>query len=547
MLARLLFLALLSGGFAAAADDQLGRDVDVIFAPWDSLTTPGCAVEVSRNNEILLSRAYGAADLEHRVANKPSTLFEIGSVSKQFTSAAILLLARDSKLKLTDSVRTYIPELPAYAAEVTIDHLLSHTSGIRDWGVLDELAGWGRTTRVMTNADALDILVRQQHLDFAPGEEYSYSNSGFVLLAIIAERVSGESLQEYSRKNLFEPLGMKSTQWRDNFRSVVADRSIAYMNTDRGYVQTMPFENVYGDAGILTSVQDLLTWNNALAERKFGDFVATIFERRAVLNSGRKTEYSHGLHQGTFKGTHEISHAGGIGAYRAWLAYYPEFQLSIAVACNAGDPDYTFGGDYFGRRIADLLLPGSNSAHIRSDSTNVAAQSGLYVSEATGMPTTLLNGEDGLVLNKLSATALSEDRALLKNGDIMIVEGSDQYRVEHKTGNVEQFRKVNAWAPNIADLDSFTGYFYSNEIDATYVIQKSDTGLVLHIKQRPGIAIELEPVYRDSFVYDMRLGDEGALVRFYRDEVGNVNELGIGWRIGRVRDLRFKRLLQDRR
>tara|TARA_R110002096_G_scaffold20690_2_gene67938 strand:+ start:35168 stop:36808 length:1641 start_codon:yes stop_codon:yes gene_type:complete len=545
LIARLFFLTLILGGTAVADDSRLDRAVDAIFEPWNSLSTPGCAVGVAQDGQVVLSRAYGAADLEHEVANEPTTLFEVGSVSKQFTAAAILVLAQDGKLKLSDDVRKYIPELPDYGVPISIEHLLSHTSGIRDWGIVDELAGWGRTTRVMSNADVLDIIVRQQQLDFLPGDEFSYTNSGFVLLAIVAERVAGQSLQDFSREKLFEPFGMTSTQWRDDFRRVVSGRSIAYMDTVRGYVQTMPFENVYGDAGILTSVEDLLTWNAVLSERKLGNFVAAEFERRAVLNSGRQSDYSHGLYQRTYNDTAEISHAGGIGAYRAWLAFYPDFQLSIAVACNAGDPDYTFGGDYFGRKVADLFLPDSNSVHVRSGSNEIDVEAGLYVSEVTGMPTMLVHGEVGLVLGKISATALSEDRAILKNDNIMVVEGNDRYRIEYNTGNVEQFRKVKTWAPKMSDLDSFTGQFYSSEIGATYEIRKSDTSLVLHIKHRPDIAFELSPVYRDSFVYDIRLGDEGALVRFCRDELGNVNELGIGWRIGRVRDLRFKRLLQD--
>ncbi len=545
VIARLLCLVLLSGGVAAAADSQLVRQVDAIFEPWDSLATPGCAVGVVREGERMLFRAYGAADLESGVSNKASTLFEIGSVSKQFTAAAVLVLARDGRLKLTDKVRDYIPELPVYTAGVTIDHLLSHTSGIRDWGVLDELAGWGRTTRVMTNADVLNILARQRNLDFAPGDEYGYSNSGFVLLAIIVERISGESLQEFSRKTLFEPLGMESTQWRDDFRRVVAGRSVAYMNTERGYVQTMPFEDVYGDAGILTSVDDLLTWNHALAERKFGDFVASAFKQRAVLNNGRQTEYSHGLHQGTFGDTREISHAGGIGAYRAWLAYYPEHQLSIAVACNAGDPDYTFGGDYFGRKIAALLLPTSIPEHRDDGSTNVPSQAGLYVSEVTGMPTMLVKQADKLSIGTMAATSISKDQAALSNGDMVTFESSTRYRIEHKTGNVEPFQRTELWIPQETELDSFTGRYYSSEIDTTYDIRENGKNLVLHIENRPDIAIELKPVYHDSFVYDMRLGKDGALVRFYRDENGDVNELGVGWRIGRVRDLRFKLIVQD--
>ena len=539
LMARLLLLMVGWAGTAAADNFDLGNQVDAIFEPWDSMTTPGCAVEVVQGDRLILTRAYGAADLEHSVANTPNTLFEVGSVSKQFTAAAILLLARDGKLKLTDDIRKYVPELPSYGVTITVDHLLSHTSGIRDWGVLDELAGWGRTTRVMNNADALNLISRQRHLDFRPGDEYGYSNSGFVLLAIIAERVAGQSLPEFSRENLFNPLGMTSTQWRDDFRRVVEGRSIAYMNTERGYVQSMPFESVYGDAGILTSVHDLITWAKALEERRFGEFVATEFERRAVHNSGRLSDYARGLRYKMRNGLAEISHAGGIGAYRAWLGRFPKLDLFIAVSCNAGDPDYTYGGDYFGYQIADLFLPPPEPTVSSDYRHRASARSGLYVSITTGMPIELEVRGDRLVYRGSSLGALSKDKFALKDGTVVAFEGDNGFRIESKNGNVETFRRIEPWAPLDSDLNSFKGRFYSDEIGAAYVIRENRTGLVLHIENRPGLAFPLAPVYRDAFVYDTRLGAEGALIRFYRDDNEIVNELGVGWRIGRVRDLRF--------
>jgi CubicO group peptidase (beta-lactamase class C family) len=537
--ARSILLVLGWTGLAAAGEPDFGSKIDAIFKPWDSMSTPGCAVEVAQEGQLTLSRAYGAADLEHRAANEPSTLFEVGSVTKQFTAAAILLLAGDGKLKLTDDVRTYIPELPLYGVTITIDHLLSHTSGIRDWGILEELAGWERTTRVMTNADALNLIIRQRHLDFVPGDEFGYSNSGFVLLAIIAERVTGQSLQEFSRKNLFEPLGLVSTQWRGDFRRVVKDRSIAYMNTGRGYVQTMPFENVYGDAGILTTVHDLVTWTKALDHRRFGEFVSSEFERRAVLNNGRLSDYAHGLRYGMRNGAIEIWHAGGIGAYRAWVARFPDHQLFIAVACNAGDPDYTYGGDYFGHRIVDLLLPAAEPTVKQVFSSRPSARTGLFVSTTTGMPMSFERHGNELAYRGSTLTALSADRMALTDGVDIVFESDDRFRMESINGNVETFQRTAGWTPDKTELDSFTGRFYSDEIDATYDVKNTGTGLVLQIENRPGIAFPLTPVYRDAFVHDIRLGANGALVRFYRDDSNVVNELSVGWRIGRVRDLRF--------
>jgi len=541
--AILVFLFMVSG--SATAEEELWDAVGDFFEPWDSLVTPGCAVGIAKNGQTSMLRAFGAAELEHDVANKPTTLFEVGSVTKQFTSAAILILARDGKLKLSDDIRDYLPEMPQYGDVITIDHLLTHTSGIRDWGVLDEVAGWGRTTRVMTNADALDIIVRQRQLDFRPGDEFSYTNSGYVLLAIIVERVTGQSLQEFSQEMIFEPLGMVSTQWRENFRKVVKGRSVAYMNSDQGYVQAMPFENVYGDAGILTSVQDLLIWNSALSDQKFGEYVSAEFERPVVLNNGRKSSYARGLWVRTRNGTREVSHAGGIGAYRAWVARFPEYELSIAVACNAGDPDYTFGGDYFGYKIADLLLPDALPVEVNSYTSEAGSRAGLFVGENTGMPITFVQREDQLIYGGKPLVALSTDRMALGGGKQVAFESPNSLRIESDEGNVETYRRTNAWVPDSKDLSGFVGRFFSEEIGTTYEVRKTEDGLFLHIEHRPEIAVQLEPAYRDAFVYDTRLGQAGALVRFYRDDNGNVDELSVGWRIGRIRDLRFELIVSN--
>ena len=158
--------------------------VDRVFAKWTA-ATPGCAVGVASGGRPVLAKGYGSADLEHDVAITPDTIFEAGSVSKQFTAASVLLLSREKKLSLDDPARKYIPELPPYSPDITIRHMLNHTSGLRDWGSVAAIAGWPRTTRVHTHAHVLDIVHHQQSLNFTPGTRWSYSNTGFNLAAII--------------------------------------------------------------------------------------------------------------------------------------------------------------------------------------------------------------------------------------------------------------------------------------------------------------------------------------------------------------------------
>ena len=214
--------ALLLAPFAIAFPFELSAQVpldaanrvDEIFAAWDSPMSPGCAVGVTKDGLTVLERAYGMADLEHGIANTPETIFEGGSLSKQFTAAAIVLLVLDGKLSLDDDVRSYVPEIPDYGTTITLHHMMTHTSGLRDWGSVASISGWGREQRSHDHDDVLDIVSRQSALNFEPGHEYSYSNTGFNLFAIIVSRVSGMSFAEFSRTRIFEPLGLKDTQCR---------------------------------------------------------------------------------------------------------------------------------------------------------------------------------------------------------------------------------------------------------------------------------------------------------------------------------------------
>lgn len=332
---------------------ELADRVDALFARWDSAVTPGCAVGVSRDGHAVLERAYGMADLEHGIRNTVGTIFEAGSVSKQFTAAAVVLLAQDGLLGLDDDVRRYIPELPDYGDTIRIRHLLNHTSGLRDWGSVAAIAGWGRGERTHTHDHVLDILARQRALNFAPGTEYSYSNSGYNLLAIIVERVSGVPFAEFSRRHIFEPLGLAHTQWRDDYRRIVPGRSAAYSLRNGHWVIDRPIEDVHGNGGLLTTIADLIAWNDALSAGAIGgpSFVETM-HTRGVLNSGRRIDYASGLFITELDDIPEVSHTGSTAGYRAFLARYPEQRLVVAILCNAGNVN----PGQIGRSVARLVL-----------------------------------------------------------------------------------------------------------------------------------------------------------------------------------------------
>src|SRR5215831_615285 len=334
------------------------NQVDAVFAKWTT-STPGCAVGAGVDGQLVLQKAYGMADLEHDVKNVPDSIFEAGSVSKQFTAAAVLLLAKAGKLSLDDPVRKYIPELPDYGAPLTIRHMLNHTSGLRDWGSVEAIAGWPRTTRVYTHDHVLDIMNHQLHLNFPSGTSWSYSNTGFNLAAIIVTRVSGEAFATFSQKNIFGPLGMTRTSWRDDFTRIVKGRAIAYSDTRGEFHSDMPFENIHGNGGLLTTVGDLLRWNENFVEPKVGD--ADFIRQQQTpgkFNDGHSHDYGLGLFIREYKGLKEVSHSGSTAGYRAFLTRFPDQHVSVAVLCNVS----TGQAEQYAHQLADLYLSSSIKA-----------------------------------------------------------------------------------------------------------------------------------------------------------------------------------------
>lgn len=322
--------------------------LDQLFSSWNN-STPGGSILVARGQEIIYHKAFGIANLESNVPNTINTIFEAGSVSKQFTAYSILLLESEGKLKLTDDVRKYVPELPVYEAPITIQMLMNHTSGLKDWGSVGSLTGFPRGSRDYTIPLALHIMSKQKTTNFKPGSEYSYCNSGYTLMTIIVERVSGKTLEDFTAERLFKPLGMTNTRWRSNFRDVIPNRAQAYSKNGNVYELNMPFEHIYGHGGLLTTTSDLLTWNQLLEKH---DAIYNKRMQRGRLNDGKEIHYAAGIEHGEVNGVAEIRHSGATAGYRAWLAYYPSEKLTVAILSN----DAGFDNFGVGHKIAEIFF-----------------------------------------------------------------------------------------------------------------------------------------------------------------------------------------------
>jgi CubicO group peptidase (beta-lactamase class C family) len=525
--------AFLGRGTAAQAPvTSIQPQVDKLFSRWTT-STPGCAVGADLKGQPVVRAAYGMADLERDVPIALDTIFEVGSVSKQFTAAAVLLLTRDGKLSLDDRVRKYIPEMPDVAADITIRQMLNHTAGLRDWGSLAAIAGWPRTTRVHTHAHVLDIVSRQRALNFEPGTRWSYSNTGYNLAAILVSRVSGMPFADFTRTRIFEPLGMKDTSWRDDHTRIVKRRAIAYTEQKAVFSTLMPFENVHGNGGLLTTVGDLMKWNANFASPIVGDarFVADM-ERRTRFNDGREHEYALGLYVDTYRGRREVDHSGGTAGYVAHLSRYPDHGVSVAVMCNVTSGNATNAA----KAIADLLLPstggvaGSALSGLLNDEEG-PRYAGLYRSLQPAGVVTISIQKNQLASSSFGVLRRVERHRFDAGGAYVLDFDGRFLRVTDEFGSAVDYERVEPWKPGVEELKPIAGRYLSDEIQTS--VQVALEGDRLLVKREAATPVPLTPVFPDGF------SSPGGWIVVRREPSGRVTGFSVNQE--RVWDLRFTR------
>jgi CubicO group peptidase (beta-lactamase class C family) len=509
------------------ASTDLAAITDRVFAQWNSTHSPGCAVGIAREGKPLLQRAYGMADLAGARALTPSTILESGSVAKQFTATAVLLLVQDGRLSLEDDARKYIPELPVYPRTITVRHLLTHTSGLREWSNLVAWQGWPRGTRAHTQDDVFELITRQKALNYPVGDHYSYTNSGFLLLRTIVERVSGMPFARFTAERIFRPLGMHDTQWRDDHTRVVPGLAQAYTRRADGWHLDMPYDDVIAAGGLLTTVADWLRWNDALARKTLGAAWADSMTRRMKLTDGTEIQYAMGLVVSRYRGLRQIAHSGSTAGYSTYLARFPDQgELSIAVMCNAaGAPatQYTYA-------IVDAMMPGlprdpaPDTASLRAE--DVPRLAGVYRDTRTNTAFAL-DASGGALRRGSTPVRATADGLLLVGGTRMRVERAADgavraLRQATADGDSLTFLRVAdaPWQPTPADLAPLEGRYRSDEIGASYDVRVRDGRLTLTL--RPGVVERLTPTHRDAFA------GNGGSVWFTRDARGRVTAMHFG-------------------
>jgi CubicO group peptidase (beta-lactamase class C family) len=528
---RLALAILVPAALAAQAPNVPVARVDSVFA-FATSATPGCAVAAAQNGALRFAKGYGIADLEHGVPITPATPFYLASVSKQFTAAAVNLLALDGKLSLDDDVRKYVPEVPAYGAPITLRHLVHHTSGLRDYLTLFALRDL--SDHPITNAEFLETVARQRALNFPTGAEYSYSNTGYVLLSIVVERVSGKSLRDFARERLFVPLGMSSTQFRDRHDLLVPGRALAYgPRPEGGYRLSVPYFDVVGDGGLFSTVEDLAKWEANFWDPRVGG--AAWLERegeRGRLNDGTALDYGAGLAFGTYRGEPVVSHGGSLGGYNTHLLRFPARRFSVAVLCN----DNARPSAALARQVADAFLPDLVAADrpaaaaaapppavTPASAESVERYAGVFFNDRL-MQVLSVVAQNGALYGERGPGSRVDLRPagpgrfqVAPTATVAFSPRADTLRVENVGGLPSVYRRVARTRP--VDPRAYAGGYASDELGVAWRVDAAgerDSALVL---RSPRDSVRLEPAFDDAF----RGG--GMFVRFARDKHGRVTDM----------------------
>ena len=548
---------------AQGLSPEMTSKIDKVFEKWNRTDSPGCAVGVYQNGRIAYVHGYGMANLNDGVPITPETVFHVASMSKQFTAAAILLLAEQGKLSLDDDVHKYIPELPDFKERITLRHLMHHTSGLRDQWALLGLAGWRYSQDLITDDDVMSVLVRQKALNFKPGEKFLYSNTGFTLLALTVKRVSGQSLREYTTKNIFEPLGMMHTHFRDDHEEVIPHDALGYEQNGEGKPYRMSLTNfdTTGATSLHTTVEDLQKWDENFYHPQVGgpDFVKAMLQP-GRLNSGKEQDYASGLAVGTYKGLRTVGHGGADAGYRSDIVQFPDQHFTATALCNRADAD----PGSLTRQIADIVLAKDlkEPAGDREKATAKPRSAVALAPEQTkAMAGTYWNRDND-----------DFERLVLKDGALQYDAGGDGYRgvktfaedhfrvadvfwsemvdfhylgaAQGKPARLERsingappevYEWVQAVDPTASQLGEYSGAYLSDEIDPVYRMEVRGGGLtLLRLKHQPDA---LRSADKDVF-----FGEIGT-IHFVRDK--NQRVTGFVLDAGRIRGFQFEKQEHD--
>ncbi|WP_296382560.1 serine hydrolase domain-containing protein [Winogradskyella sp.] len=531
----------------------LESKIDSIFKNFNDINKPGATVAVVKNKKVVFKKGYGSANLEYDVPNSPSTIFHIASVSKQFTVFSILLLEKEGKLAFDDDIRKYIPEVPDFGKKITLRHLASHTSGMRDQWTLLGMAGW-RFDDVITKEHILKLVSQQKELNFNPGEAYMYCNTGFTLLAEVVARISGKTFAEFTEERIFKPLQMTNTLFYDDHEKIVKNRAYSYHSVENNKYKksVLNFANV-GATSLFTTVEDLALWSMNFSSLSVGDkAIIDKMNTLAVLNNGETFGGAYGQFKNTYKGLNQIQHGGADAGYRSYLGRFPDQNFAVMVFSNLAQSN----PGNLALQVADLYLEDtfekqtdattaskgdvkyinlSNEqlkrlgGHFWNDDQNYARK--IYLKNDT---LRYFRGEG----NESSLAPISPNEFKMLNVGVdlrVIFSESNKKRIMTVLINDDEPIISHEFTPpnyKVSDLKEFVGEYFSPELNTTYkAILKDDKLTFTHARASD---IEISVAKSDLFLID------GYSFMFERND--NKQITGFRASTGRVQNLWFKKL-----
>jgi len=529
------------------------KQIDQLFSAWNSIESPGAAVAVEKDGKLIYKKGFGCAELEYNIPITASTVFHIASVSKQFTCFSILLLEKQGKLSINDNIRKYIPEVPDFGKVITLNHLMHHMSGLRDQWELLAMAGW-RLDDIITKDQILRIVSRQKELNFNPGDEYLYCNTGFTLLAEVVARVSGQTFPEFTRTHIFEPLKMTNTLFYDDCEKIVKNRAYSFYPDSTGYKKSILSYSNAGATSLFTTAEDLCLWSRNFENPVVGgEDIINRMNLRGILNKGDTITYAMGQDIGTYKGLKIISHGGADAGYRSFLVRFPDQRFSVNVLSNLASFDP--GGMSF--KIADIYLKDkevvagpkkietadktpAEITDVKIDHNVLVSYCGQYEWQPGIFVTISLENDNlfvsapELVKTPMIAVTTTEFDVKAASARVTFILDSgkvSKMKVNMNGGEVIAM-KIPDFDPARINISEYTGDFYSEELSTAYTMVLESGKLIARHFRTGDVMLTLSKP--DQFT-----GNKWFFrnVVFIRDPNGAIVSCNVSG--GRVRNLKF--------
>ncbi|MFC5046202.1 serine hydrolase domain-containing protein [Aquimarina hainanensis] len=527
------------------------KKIDTLFSRWNEPHHPGGVVTIFRKDTLLFSKEYGMASIEYSVPNKINTIFNIGSIAKQFTALGIILLEKQKKLNINDDIRKHLPDFPDMGTTITIKHLLYHTSGIRDLHGLLALAGW-RKNDVMSTHDIYRIIKKQKTLNYLPGEEFSYCNTGYILLAKIIENISHSTFSTWMKKNIFTPLGMQNTYIKDSHDALCTNTATSYYG-NKDFKQALDYWAYYGSGNIYSTTNDLITWlknftsSSSRWKNSFTKLLVT-----GVLNNGTSTNYGFGIRVENHLNRKVIQHGGLVGGYRAIIRSYPEEDIHIVILSNYSGSDILSKTDIISQLLLDTKkhpVIENKKAVTSPEFTSLSKKQlskfeGIYWNPTEKYGRTIYIKNDTLRYHR---SANNEHSLLPLNTHTFLMENTENVQVQFEMTNKHD-QKMIVIIPNepatvftyhskklkTNSLAQYIGSYYSEELKTTYSISLENNTLYIEHIQHGKIKLML--LYNDIFSADWPIN----CLEVKRNKKGIIE--GIKISNGRTRNVWFKKI-----